>query len=319
VPRSPRQDAAGSSAPAFVPSRLTQVGALAGDWVDPRSRQQHRGGVEDQRGVTGHRQHRRVPRRRIQGDEHRCVRRVPDRTGRAPRRLTMPGAQPLRHKQDGRGEADQPERPCTWVQAARDMAERDVGAGQRSRVGRPAVRSSASPPNRRLRLLSAWGPYRGTRSTPFVLNSVPWYRVDAGRHANARVGRAGRREHPDAALLRATRNPARSAPLTGRVPGLSRHRGRGAAVRQRAQELGFTLADVEGLLELAEGGPESCDAARQLAESHIAELARKIAELQRMRASLTSLVDTCQRPRADRSCPLLAAIERDVALLEVSP
>jgi MerR family mercuric resistance operon transcriptional regulator len=85
---------------------------------------------------------------------------------------------------------------------------------------------------------------------------------------------------------------------------------------KRAQELGFTLADIEGLLELADGGPESCDAARQLAESHIAELARKIADLQRMRASLAQLVDTCQRPRADRSCPLLAAIESDVALLE---
>jgi len=88
---------------------------------------------------------------------------------------------------------------------------------------------------------------------------------------------------------------------------------------KRAQELGFTLADVEGLLELAQGGPESCDAARQLAESHIAELVRKITDLQRMRVSLTQLVDTCQRPRADRSCPLLAAIESHVALLEVAP
>lgn len=87
---------------------------------------------------------------------------------------------------------------------------------------------------------------------------------------------------------------------------------------KRAQELGFSLTEVEELLGLAGGGPESCDLARQLADSHIGELERKIADLQRMQASLTALVDTCERPRADRSCPLLAAIESDVPLTEVS-
>jgi DNA-binding transcriptional MerR regulator len=86
---------------------------------------------------------------------------------------------------------------------------------------------------------------------------------------------------------------------------------------KRAQELGFALAEIEELLGLAEGGPESCDAARSLAEAHIAGLEHKIADRQRMRASLAALVDTCQRRRADRSCPLLAAIESDVSLVEV--
>jgi MerR family mercuric resistance operon transcriptional regulator len=81
---------------------------------------------------------------------------------------------------------------------------------------------------------------------------------------------------------------------------------------KRAQELGFSLAEVEELLALAEGGPESCDAARALAEAHMAELDRKIADLQRMRASLTTLVATCQRPRTDRTCPLLSAIQDEV-------
>jgi hypothetical protein len=39
--------------------------------------------------------------------------------------------------------------------------------------------------------------------------------------------------------------------------------------------------------------------------AHLAELEVKIADLQQMRASLAALVDTCHRPRADRSCPLL--------------
>jgi MerR family mercuric resistance operon transcriptional regulator len=83
---------------------------------------------------------------------------------------------------------------------------------------------------------------------------------------------------------------------------------------KRAQELGFSLVEIEELLALAEGGPDSCDAARTLAESHMAELDRRIADLRRMRASLGALVKTCQRPRPDRSCPLLGAIERDARL-----
>jgi Hg(II)-responsive transcriptional regulator len=78
---------------------------------------------------------------------------------------------------------------------------------------------------------------------------------------------------------------------------------------KRAQELGFTLAEVEDLLALAGGGPHSCDRARSLAETHLDELDRKITDLQRMRASLAALVVTCERPRRDRSCPLLEAIE----------
>src|SRR5215468_4131605 len=74
---------------------------------------------------------------------------------------------------------------------------------------------------------------------------------------------------------------------------------------KRSQELGFSLDEVEELLALADGGPDSCEAARALAESHVAELERRIADLHRMRASLDVLVATCERPRVDRSCPLL--------------
>lgn len=78
---------------------------------------------------------------------------------------------------------------------------------------------------------------------------------------------------------------------------------------KRAQHLGFTLAGIEELLELADGGPDSCDRARALAEAHAADLDRKIADLQLMRASLGELIATCERPRGERSCPLLRAIE----------
>lgn len=78
---------------------------------------------------------------------------------------------------------------------------------------------------------------------------------------------------------------------------------------KRAQELGFTLDEVEELLHLDAGGPESCDAARVLAEARRADLEARIADLQRMSNSLGELVATCERPRTDRSCALLEAIE----------
>lgn len=77
---------------------------------------------------------------------------------------------------------------------------------------------------------------------------------------------------------------------------------------KRAQELGFTLDEVEELLHLDGGGPDGCDAARALAQARQADLEARIADLQRMRDSLADLVATCDLPRADRSCPLLATI-----------
>ena len=80
---------------------------------------------------------------------------------------------------------------------------------------------------------------------------------------------------------------------------------------KRAQELGFGLRDAETLLGLAAGGPERCDAARALAEEKIGELERRIADLAAMRDSLVQLASTCVKPRAERECPLLSALERD--------
>lgn len=78
---------------------------------------------------------------------------------------------------------------------------------------------------------------------------------------------------------------------------------------KRSQALGFTLAEVEELLHLAEGGPDSCDGARDLAEGHLAGLDRRIAELRHMRAAVVDLLDSCSQPRDSRHCPLLKAIQ----------
>ena len=78
---------------------------------------------------------------------------------------------------------------------------------------------------------------------------------------------------------------------------------------KRAQELGFSLTEIEMLLHLADGGPESCDAARQLAENKVADLDTRIATLNGMRESLTRLIATCALPQGQRDCPLLDCLE----------
>lgn len=78
---------------------------------------------------------------------------------------------------------------------------------------------------------------------------------------------------------------------------------------KRAQELGFTLTEIETLLDLAGGGPDSCDTTLRLATEKITELDAKIASLRAMCASLARLAATCTRPRADRDCPLLHSLD----------
>ena len=77
----------------------------------------------------------------------------------------------------------------------------------------------------------------------------------------------------------------------------------------RAQQLGFTLDDIEDLLHLADGGPASCEEARTMARARIVDLQQRIDELAGMRDVLTQLVDTCDQPRAERECPIPRDIE----------
>ena len=80
---------------------------------------------------------------------------------------------------------------------------------------------------------------------------------------------------------------------------------------KQTQELGFTLDDVESLLHLADDGPESCDAVRELATAKIADLDARIVHLQAIRTGLGRLVQTCEQPRNRRKCRILVEISSD--------
>jgi Hg(II)-responsive transcriptional regulator len=80
---------------------------------------------------------------------------------------------------------------------------------------------------------------------------------------------------------------------------------------RRAQKLGFSLEEIDTLLDLSAGGPASCEAARELATAKVAELDQKLASITAMRDSLLRLIETCALPRGRRECPLLHAIKTD--------
>lgn len=72
----------------------------------------------------------------------------------------------------------------------------------------------------------------------------------------------------------------------------------------RARDLGFSIEDCRTLLALWRDDNRASAEVRAVAQDHLAEIDRKIAELQSMRRSLAHLVATCHgddRP----DCPIL--------------
>lgn len=77
---------------------------------------------------------------------------------------------------------------------------------------------------------------------------------------------------------------------------------------RRAQDLGFTLQEIGGLLALWQDSLTSCDLVQQRAGEAMGRIEHKIAELQRMRDALGQYVRACSRSSALAECPLLRAL-----------
>jgi Hg(II)-responsive transcriptional regulator len=78
----------------------------------------------------------------------------------------------------------------------------------------------------------------------------------------------------------------------------------------RAQELGFSLAEVRQLLALRGDANVDCAGVRATAESKITEIDRKISSLQTMRNALVEVERVCPGTGSLDDCPILGAIER---------
>jgi DNA-binding transcriptional MerR regulator len=62
---------------------------------------------------------------------------------------------------------------------------------------------------------------------------------------------------------------------------------------RRARHLGFTLEQVRALLSLADQTGRSCEAVDSIAREHLAEVARKIADLHALRKELAAIIGGC--------------------------
>lgn len=60
---------------------------------------------------------------------------------------------------------------------------------------------------------------------------------------------------------------------------------------RRARDLGFTLDAVRELMTLADDSSRSCQAVDDIAGAHLAEIDRKIADLQAMRGELAKVLE----------------------------
>lgn len=79
---------------------------------------------------------------------------------------------------------------------------------------------------------------------------------------------------------------------------------------RRATALGFSLAEVKSLLTLRVSSRMPCERVRDRALTKLADIDRRIAELQDMRGALARLASGCENGAALSSCPFLDELGR---------
>ena len=84
----------------------------------------------------------------------------------------------------------------------------------------------------------------------------------------------------------------------------SKHVGRIRFIK-RAQELGFTLEEVESLLELEDGTNRT--KVQQIASARLQQIRERLRALRRMERTLSHLLEHCHSGAAMR-CPIIAAL-----------
>ncbi|MGQ0715616.1 MAG: MerR family transcriptional regulator [Gemmatimonadaceae bacterium] len=76
---------------------------------------------------------------------------------------------------------------------------------------------------------------------------------------------------------------------------------------RRGRELGFSLADLRGLLRLVDGHAYTCAEVRAMTLQHVAETRRKIADLRRLERVMSDMAAKCTGRRVP-GCPIIDAL-----------
>lgn len=76
---------------------------------------------------------------------------------------------------------------------------------------------------------------------------------------------------------------------------------------RRSRDLGFTLEEVRGLLDLVDGGKYTCAQVEELALEHVRDIQRKIADLKRLKNVLETMASRCSGDKVP-ACPIIDAL-----------
>ncbi|HEX4928830.1 MAG TPA: MerR family transcriptional regulator [Burkholderiales bacterium] len=77
---------------------------------------------------------------------------------------------------------------------------------------------------------------------------------------------------------------------------------------RRAQELGFSLAEIRRLIRFEE--VRSCGDTRALAAENLARVEARLADLRRLRGALRRLIACCDRRGDHVACPIIEGLTR---------
>lgn len=80
---------------------------------------------------------------------------------------------------------------------------------------------------------------------------------------------------------------------------------------RHAQSLGFSLNEIDELLALRIRNADACRGVEQKTREKIADVDRRIRDLQRIRRTLNLLVAACKARRTTEDCPVLEALSHD--------
>ena len=76
---------------------------------------------------------------------------------------------------------------------------------------------------------------------------------------------------------------------------------------RRCRELGFTIDEIRGLLELVDGGNYTCSDVKQITLEHVNSIRQKIADLKKLEKTLSGIASQCAGDKAPE-CPIIDAL-----------
>lgn len=76
----------------------------------------------------------------------------------------------------------------------------------------------------------------------------------------------------------------------------------------RARELGFSIKETRGLLDLVDGGDQTCGEVKERTERHLADVRAKIADLRRIEKALSATAARCSGEEVPE-CAVIETLE----------